>query len=220
MNQDKDGVNGEATEDQFKASFRLIIADVILTTGTTIAESNTQFDGKNILIDGTTVAIDGPHSFNSVHIVNGGALTHTANTTTQTHKIDLSVFEQVIVDATSRIDVSGKGYLPAHTTGNSTVGASAGAGGGSYGGLGGPPGPGRDGGPGLVYGDYADPADWGAGGAGIGYSGGRGGGQWELFILELHLIHTFDFICHLELPARFLLEVEMEMSISRSLQSL
>ncbi len=121
MNQDKDGVNGEATEDQFKASLRLIMADMILTTSTTIAESNTQFDGKNILIDGTTVAIDGPHSFNSVHIVNGGVLTHTANSTSQTHKIELTVVEQLIVNSTSQIDVSRKGFVAGRTSGNVAI---------------------------------------------------------------------------------------------------
>ena len=78
------------------------------------------------MIKGTTVAIDGPHNFDSVHLINGGVLTHTANTTTATHKLDLTVTEQVIVDATSRIDVSGKGYLAGRTTGNTTVGGATG----------------------------------------------------------------------------------------------
>ncbi len=79
------------------------------------------------MIQGTTVAIDGPHSFRSVQVINGGVLTHTANTTTQTHKLDLTVAEQVIVDATSKIDVSGKGYLPGRTTGNTTEGGATGS---------------------------------------------------------------------------------------------
>ena len=118
MNQDKDGVNGEATADQFTTSLRLIVADVILTSSTTIAEINTLYDGKNILIDGATVAIDGPHQFSSVHMINGGVLTHTANSTSTTHKLDVTTAEQFIVDATSGIDVSGKGYLAGRTRGN------------------------------------------------------------------------------------------------------
>ncbi len=43
-----------------------------------------------------------------------------------THKLDLTVAEQVIVDATSKIDVSGKGYLAGRTTGNTTVGGATG----------------------------------------------------------------------------------------------
>ncbi len=167
MNQDKDGVNGEATEDQFNASLRLIVADVILSSTTTINESNTLYNGKNILIDGATVAIDGPHNFNSVHMINGGVLTHTANSTSSTYKLDLTVVEQVIIDATSSIDVSGKGYLAGRTTGNTMVGGATGDSGASHGGYGSP----QSGSTNRIYGDYADPDDWGSGG-GRYYPGG------------------------------------------------
>ena len=60
----------------------------------------------------------------------------------------------------SRIDVSYNGYLPGHTSGNTTNGASTGTSGGSYGGLGGGLGV-----PNAIYGDYADPEDWGSGGS-------------------------------------------------------
>ena len=78
-----------------------------------------------------------PHHFGSVQLVDGAVLTHSANTTTQTHELDLTVTDQVIVDATSRIDVTGKGYLAGYTSGNTTVGGATGATGGSHGGLGG-----------------------------------------------------------------------------------
>jgi len=159
MNQDNDGVNGEAIADQFTASFRLIVANVIFTVGTTISESNTTYEGQDILIEGAQVAIDGTHQFNSVHLINGAVLTHTANTATLTHKVDLSVAEQIIVDATSRIDVTSKGYLPGRTTGNTTLGGATGHGGGSYGGRGAS----NNGSTNAVYGDYADPSDWGSG---------------------------------------------------------
>ena len=107
-----------------------------------------------------TVTIDGPHSFNSVHLIDGAVLTHSANTATQTHKLDLTVTQQVIVDASSKIDVTGKGYLPGYTTGNTTVGGAPAASGGSYGGLGAS----DRGATNAVYGDYADPDDWGSGG--------------------------------------------------------
>ncbi|MCY2962585.1 MAG: hypothetical protein NT069_02860 [Planctomycetota bacterium] len=108
MDQDKDGTAGEATDDQFRKSLAYINANVIFSAATTISETNTAFDGKDLLIDGATVAIDGPHSFNSVHVVNGGKLTHTALTTTTTHKLSLTVSQQVIIDASSSIDVTGK----------------------------------------------------------------------------------------------------------------
>ena len=56
--------------------------------------------------------------------------------------------------------MSGKGYLAGRTTGNTTVGAATGDAGGSYGGLGAS----SRGASNAVYGDYADPDDWGSGG--------------------------------------------------------
>ena len=167
MDQNQNGTKGETPGDRFIANFVYIVANVIFTSNTTISETNTTYENQDLLIDGATVAIDGAHSFNSVHIVNGGVLTHTANSATQTHKLDLSVSEQVIVSANSRIDVSGKGYLPGRTTGNTTVGAAT-LGGGSYGGsVAGPTN--------RVYGHYSDPNDWGSG-AGVGSPGATAGG--------------------------------------------
>ena len=88
---------------------------------------------------------------NSIHLVNGAVLTHTANTTLETHKLDVAVTEQILVDSTSSIDVSGKGYRSGYTTGNTTDGGAT-NGGGSYGGRG------RGSSP-QVYGDYAVPKD-------------------------------------------------------------
>src|SRR5579863_5035875 len=41
---------------------------VTITTPTSITETNSAFDGDNIIINGTTVAIDGAHSFNSIQV--------------------------------------------------------------------------------------------------------------------------------------------------------
>src|SRR5208282_6946912 len=133
-------------------------ASVIFTSNTSITESNTTYDGQDILVDGATVAIDGPHSFNSVQLVNGAVLTHDAVTATETHMLDLTVTQQVIVDPSSSINVSGKGYAAGYTTGNTTTGGATGYSGGSYGGLGYST-------TNSVYGDYADPEEPGAGGA-------------------------------------------------------
>lgn len=160
MDQNQDATNGDADIDVYRASLGNIIASTILTSDVTIVEGDATYDGGDICVDGTTVTINGPHGFNSVHLVNGAVLTHSANTGTETHTLDLTVTEQVIVDATSLIDVTGKGYLPGRTTGNTTEGASDSRNGGSYGGLGGDSGGQR----GDVYGDYANPDDWGGGG--------------------------------------------------------
>ena len=111
MDQNNDGSNGDPTNDVYRTSVVYVVADVIFSSNVTISESDTTYDGHDILIAGATVAIDGPHSFGSAPLINGAVLTHTANTATATHKLDLTVTEQVIVDATSQIDVSGKGYL-------------------------------------------------------------------------------------------------------------
>jgi len=166
LDQNQNNINGEATADVFKTTFVYIVANAIFTSGTTINETNFTFDNQDILIDGATVAINGQHSFNSIHVIHGGVLTHTANSATQTHKTDVFVAEQVIIDSTSKIDVTGKGYSAGRTSGNTTVGAASGTTGGSYGGLGGVRGPLTN----AVYGDYADPNNWGSGGGGA--SGG------------------------------------------------
>jgi YD repeat-containing protein len=171
MDQNQNGINGEAS-DAYQASLVDINANAIFTTPTTISETNTTYEGKDLLINGTTVTIDGPHNFDSVQLINGAVLTHLANTATQTHLLNLTVTQQVIVDTTSRIDVSGKGYLPGYTTGNTTQGVATGNAGGSYGGVGGIYGTGST--PNAVYGNYTDPDDWGSG-TSVG-SLGTGGG--------------------------------------------
>lgn len=159
MDQDQDGTAGDPTSDVFKSTLVYANADVILSSATTITESDTSYDGHDILIEGATVAIDGPHNLNSVQLINGAVLTHSADTTTTTHELDLTVAQQVVVDVTSRIDVTVEGYLAGHTTGNTMAGGATGDGGGSYGGVGGF----FKGATNATYGDYADPDEPGAG---------------------------------------------------------
>ena len=61
------------------------------------------------------------------------------------------------------------------TTGNTTVGAATGTAGGSYGGFGGAGS--SSGTPNAVYGDYADPDDWGAGNSLTNNNSAAGGGM-------------------------------------------
>ena len=102
------------------------------------------------------------HAFNSLQLINGAVLTHSANTATETHKLDLTVTGEVVVDSTSRIDVGGKGYLPGRTAGNTAAGGATGRAGGSYGGSGLQAGSPTN----VVYGSYALPDDSGSGGGG------------------------------------------------------
>src|SRR5438309_1549157 len=70
----------------------------------------------------------------SVSILNGAMLTHQAPTATQEYALRLTLTGALMIDATSKIDVTGQGYRPGYTLGNTTVGGATTAGG-SYGGL-------------------------------------------------------------------------------------
>ncbi|HKI32602.1 MAG TPA: hypothetical protein VKA46_12095, partial [Gemmataceae bacterium] len=121
---------------------------------------------SDVTVDNATLTTDGEQDMASLSVLDGGVLTHAANSATTTHLLDLHVTGTLMVDAASRIDVSGKGYGQFRTTGNTTNGAATGYSGGSYGGLGGL----RfgSGSTNAVYGDYADPNDWGSGGTASG----------------------------------------------------
>ncbi|MCY2962404.1 MAG: Ig-like domain-containing protein, partial [Planctomycetota bacterium] len=136
MDQDNDGVAGEGIDDVYRTTLVNIQTNAIFASATTISASNSSFEGKDLLINGATVTIDGPHSFNSVHIINGGILTHSAATTSSTSALNLTVAQQVIVDTASSIDASGRGYLAGRTQGNAGW-AVPNYVGGSYGGVGG-----------------------------------------------------------------------------------
>src|SRR5437879_4813538 len=94
------------------------------TASTTINEGDATFDGQDIIVSNATVTINGAHSFNSLLLTNNAVLTHLACTTSQTHKLDLSVTNEIVVSTDSWIDVSGKGYLPGYTTGNVAQGGT------------------------------------------------------------------------------------------------
>ncbi|MBE7504276.1 MAG: hypothetical protein HS113_29100 [Verrucomicrobiales bacterium] len=98
---------------------------VVITSNLTISETDTTYDGADLVISGgIAVAINGAHSFSSLALNNGAILTHSACTVTETHRLDLTVANAVVVSANSKIDVSGKGYAAGRTVGNTTAGAS------------------------------------------------------------------------------------------------
>src|SRR5687767_5373585 len=66
--------------------------------------------GENFNLAGGTLAADlvvAP----SLPVTNGSVLTSLTSTETQMHRLQVEVLGTVLVDATSRIDVSGKGYV-------------------------------------------------------------------------------------------------------------
>ncbi|MCY2965470.1 MAG: cadherin domain-containing protein [Planctomycetota bacterium] len=107
----------------------------------------------------------------NLSVVNGGILSTNSATATSVDALSLVVKGSLTVDATSSIDVTGKGYLQGRTNRNTTAGASTGNSGGSFGGLGG----GSSGTPNSVYGDSANPLNAGSGGANA-----PGGGQIDI----------------------------------------
>jgi hypothetical protein len=141
-------------------------ATIVLSQATVISTEDLSYDGADLVVSNCTVTIAGAHQFSSLAVVKGGLVTHPASTASQEFRMELAIQGQLQIDATSSIDVTGAGYLPGRTLGNTTVGAAGGAAGGSYGGTGGTSYYGGTANRG--YGDYANPNELGSGG---GYNG-------------------------------------------------
>ncbi|MFH1745533.1 MAG: immunoglobulin domain-containing protein [Planctomycetota bacterium] len=151
---------------------------ITFTFDTTINAGDTTYDNDDITVDGCTLTVNGAHPFNSLHVMNGGVVTHSLNDDTQEYTIDLTIATDVSVDATSRIDVNARGYTCANGPGAGTS-SNYGAGGG-YGGEGGFNENLQAGG--AAYGSIIAPTDIGSGGGGgyLGAIGGSGGGAIRL----------------------------------------
>ncbi len=152
---------------------------VVISTNTTISATNTSFDNQDITVSGCTLTIDGAHQFQSLSIINGGKITHIANSTTQTNILDLNITNDVTIDTGASIDASGCGFTTDQGPGKGSA-TFYGGGGGGHGGNGGycynnysatgiSPG-------GVEYDSITNPSQIGSGG-GYGRSGGRLGGN-------------------------------------------
>jgi len=166
LDQDHNGTPGEPA-DAYVAN--------LFGAGVNIAAAVATFDGAALIVDGGTATIDGAHAFTDVELVGGAVATVSPPTAAGPSKLDLTVADELYIDAASKIDVSGLGYAEGTTVGNTTTGGAAGTGGGSYGGLG-SVGPYTGDATNATYGDYRDPSDFGSGGGGERNSGGVGGG--------------------------------------------
>jgi hypothetical protein len=173
---------------------------VVIAQDTTIGPSDLSFENTVFIIDGAlTVTIDGVHRFASLTLRNGALITHPLATATGISKLDLTVDGTLQVDATSKIDVTGRGFLGEGRPGNSLGGGmttefqigSIARAGGSYGGLGGSLG--RTAGP--VYGDLTDPNEVGSGGGGVFPTpsiAGTGGGLVRVVAQTVNLDGTIN----------------------------
>ncbi len=156
-------------------------AVVPINVDTTINATNFQFEGQTLQVNGRTLTVNGQHTFSNVILMNGAILTHSPTTGTTLGKLDIVVTGTIQIDSTSRIDVSGRGFLGGGQTGNpsATNGMTVGfqstnqsGTAGSYGGLGG-----GSFATNPVYGDFRNPNEVGSGGGGFqGAAAGNGGG--------------------------------------------
>ncbi|ABQ27183.1 Ig-like domain-containing protein [Geotalea uraniireducens] len=140
---------------------------------------------STISITGSYVVFDGPVAADSLSLTGGSVLTHEQTGLTGAEQLDIAA-SSITIDAASKIDVTGKGYLGAwqglngglpRTHGNMTSGTSSDYyNGGSYGGLGGI----YSGSVNGAYGDLTNLNEPGSGGSGYptnsSYAGGNGGG--------------------------------------------
>ncbi len=167
MNQDQDGTPGEPA-DAYQAA---LVANAL-----TVAANDATFDGQALVVWGVNATLDGAHAFSAVEILGGATVTHSAATATAEYQLDWTITDSLWIDSTSRIDVSGKGYLSGYTVGNTTVGGAVGNAGGTYGGWGfAAAGAATN----LPYGDYRLPTVPGSGGGTFNNGnnpGGSGGG--------------------------------------------
>ncbi|MCK5591548.1 MAG: hypothetical protein KAI72_06300, partial [Candidatus Pacebacteria bacterium] len=114
-----------------------------------------------------------------VNIGANGTLTQTANTTAETHIINLGAANFTIASG-GAVNVNEKGYQGGSGTGSGGNVGTSGAGGASYAGVGGV---GVSGGAGATYGSITEPINIGSGGGNNSYgSGGAGGGAVKLTV--------------------------------------
>ncbi|MFZ2808119.1 MAG: hypothetical protein WA081_17300, partial [Desulfosalsimonadaceae bacterium] len=149
-----------------------VSAAAVISSNTTINAEDTTYDGQPITVDGAyTLTINGAHHFESISLINGAKITHTSNSTAQVNTLALSITNDVTIDESSLIDVSGRGYTTDQGPGKGVSG-NYGGGGGGHGGNGGN---GTSGPGGAGYDSVVDPSLIGSGG-GKSTNGGRAGG--------------------------------------------
>ncbi|MDZ4336327.1 MAG: Ig-like domain-containing protein, partial [Pseudomonas sp.] len=154
---------GVALGEEQSHEFSVTQSEVIVGADTNISAVDYQHDGKRLIVDGATLTLAGAHDYETVVVRNSGVITAPEN-----QRISITA-DEIEVDATSRIDVSGRGQV-----GNVAIGTYTGA---SYGGAGGSY---NGGATNANYGDFREPKDFGTGGRNHTSSYVRGGGAIEL----------------------------------------
>ncbi len=113
------------------ASAFILRADVLLETNTAVEPGDTTLDGQRVVVSGATLTLAGPHTFAGLVLSNNAVVTHVAAPAgNPDHAVRLTVTGDVLVDASSRIDATGRGYAEVGSPGFGGNGNYAGGGGG------------------------------------------------------------------------------------------
>lgn len=168
------------------------------TTSFTVASTTLNIDSGSAITASTSIAMivdyggtltqsnfattSPAQPLSTLYVKNGGIVNHTANTSAQTHVINLSITSSTVA-AGGTINVDGKGYTPSASSGGTGNGTGGGRGSGSGAGAGGAHagngGTGLNSG-GVGYCDLTAPGTIGSAGGngstGDANSGGKGGG--------------------------------------------
>lgn len=140
-------------------------ASVLITENLGLPAGENSLENQEVIVEGATLTLAGSHRFRSLQLLRGAVLTHPAAPRGEVdHAIRLTLTGDLVVDETSRIEVTGAGYAVAGTPGAATRGGFAGGGGG-HGGVGSfsAGSPAGDGGP--AHGSIVAPDSWGGPGA-------------------------------------------------------
>lgn len=139
---------------------------------TIIDNGGISIPGSNLIIGGGGIleSMINTLALNNCTIKSGGTLTHTANATSKTYWLDCLVNNDMTIEPSGAVNISGRGFI----SGNGPGTVQSGQGGGSYGGKG----ISYSGGvTGDTYGSDTWPVDLGSGG-----SDGYGGGALKLTV--------------------------------------
>ena len=103
----------------------------VITGNLTIGATDLQYDDTDLVVRGATVTIVGSHRFCRLTLEQGAVLTSVAGESTG---VAVEVLGSMVIDATRRVDGSGKGWPSRGGPGTAMVGTN---GGGGHGGRGG-----------------------------------------------------------------------------------
>jgi hypothetical protein len=153
----------------------------LITTNTALSPGDLLYEGADLIVSNCTLTVNGAHNFASLLLTDGAVLTHSpAPNGEPDDRLDLTITNDLTVDATSRVDANARGYAATNGPGkglgdydNSSSGGHGGPGGNGFGSLAG----------GGAYDAVLAPSQWGSGGGNIGSSpspGGAGGGVIRL----------------------------------------